>query len=114
MTGETALEVMNVTKRFGGFTAVDDVSFTLARGARHALIGPNGAGKTTLFNLLSGRLPMDAGDVRYRGRSIKGEPPHLISKLGIARTFQITSVYAQHTALQNVQDRKSTRLNSSH
>ena len=101
--GQPALEVRNLTKRFGGFTAVNDVSLDLAAGARHALIGPNGAGKTTLFNLLSGKLRMDGGDVRYRGRSIRGLPAHAICKHGIARTFQITSVYAQLTALQNVQ-----------
>ncbi len=110
MTSRPALEVLNVTKRFGGFTAVNNVSLSLAMGARHALIGPNGAGKTTLFNLLSGRLAMDAGDVRYLGQSIRGLPAHAICKRGIARTFQITSVYPKLTALQNVQTALFSRL----
>lgn len=110
MNEKPALEVLNVTKRFGGFTAVNDVSLSLAAGARHALIGPNGAGKTTLFNLLSGRLPMDTGQVRYLGQSIGGLPAHAICKRGIARTFQITSVYPKLTALQNVQTALFSRL----
>jgi branched-chain amino acid transport system ATP-binding protein len=100
---DVVLEVANVTKSFSGFLAVDGVSLALAQGERRALIGPNGAGKTTLFNLLSGRLRADAGEIRYRGRPIQSLPPHEICRLGLARTFQITSIYQRLTCVQNVQ-----------
>lgn len=108
------LEASRATKRFGGFVAVDSVTLTLGRGERRALIGPNGAGKTTLFNLLSGRLAPDAGDVRCQGRSIAGLSPDAICKLGVARTFQITSVYARLTAIENVQTALFARRGCAH
>jgi branched-chain amino acid transport system ATP-binding protein len=101
--GDDLLRATSVAKSFNGFQAIRSVSLTLLRGERRALIGPNGAGKTTLFNLLSGNLRPDSGDVVFAGRSIVGLPPHLICKLGIARTFQITSVYTKLTLLRNVQ-----------
>jgi branched-chain amino acid transport system ATP-binding protein len=97
------LEVENVRRAFGGVHAVDGVSFTLPRGEIRALIGPNGAGKSTFFNILTGQLRADAGDVRWRGRSILGLAPHAIWRLGISRTFQITATFATLTALENVQ-----------
>ena len=99
----SVLEVEHVRRAFGGVHAVDGVSFTLARGEIRALIGPNGAGKSTFFNILTGQLRADAGDVRWRGRSILGLPPHVIWRLGISRTFQITATFATLTALENVQ-----------
>ena len=90
-------------RAFGGVHAVDGVSFTLPRGEIRALIGPNGAGKSTFFNILTGQLRADAGDVRWRGRSILGLAPHAIWRLGISRTFQITATFATLTALENVQ-----------
>jgi branched-chain amino acid transport system ATP-binding protein len=109
-----ALEVRRVRKSFGGFVAVDDVSLILREGERRALIGPNGAGKTTLFNLLSGRIPSDSGEVLYQGRPITGMRGDEICRLGIARTFQITSVYLQLTCLQNVQTALFSRKRRSH
>ena len=102
---ETAavLEVDDVRRAFGGVRAVDGVSFALARGEIRALIGPNGAGKSTFFNILTGQLRADAGEVRWRGRPITGLPPHAIWRLGISRTFQITATFATLTALENVQ-----------
>jgi branched-chain amino acid transport system ATP-binding protein len=97
------LELRGVSKRFGGFLAVDDVSLTLTKADRRALIGPNGAGKTTLFNLISGRLRPDAGEITYRGRPISRLSAPAICRMGVARTFQITSVYPKLTCLQNVQ-----------
>jgi branched-chain amino acid transport system ATP-binding protein len=97
------LEVEDVRRAFGGVQAVDGVSFALARGEIRALIGPNGAGKSTLFNILTGQLRADAGDVRWHGRSILGLPPHAIWRLGISRTFQITATFGTLTALENVQ-----------
>jgi branched-chain amino acid transport system ATP-binding protein len=97
------LEVDDVRRAFGGVRAVDGVSFALGRGEIRALIGPNGAGKSTFFNILTGQLRADAGDVRWRGRSITGLPPHAIWRLGISRTFQITATFATLSALENVQ-----------
>jgi len=102
-TLQPLLEATGVTKEFAGFVAVNAVSLSLRAGERRALIGPNGAGKTTLFNLLSGRLAPNGGDVKFKGESILGLPAHAICKRGVARTFQITSVYTRLTALQNVQ-----------
>ncbi|MGD0025147.1 MAG: ATP-binding cassette domain-containing protein, partial [Xanthobacteraceae bacterium] len=93
----------DISKQFSGFRALQNVSLSLQAGERRALIGPNGAGKTTLFNLISGRLRADTGDIVYRGRPIQKLRPSAISRLGIARTFQITSIYPDLTALQNVQ-----------
>jgi branched-chain amino acid transport system ATP-binding protein len=101
--GAPVLEVENVRRAFGGVQAVDGVSFALARGEIRALIGPNGAGKSTFFNILTGQLRADGGEVRWRGRSIVGLPPHAIWRLGISRTFQITATFATLTVLENVQ-----------
>jgi branched-chain amino acid transport system ATP-binding protein len=108
------LEVRAISKRFQGFTAVDTVSFNIERGERRALIGPNGAGKTTLFNLVSGRLAPDAGDVLYEGGSVLNLAPSALCRLGMARTFQITSVFPRLTALQNVQTSLYSRNRRSH
>jgi branched-chain amino acid transport system ATP-binding protein len=97
------LDVRKISKSFGGYRAVRDVSLALKRNEKRALIGPNGAGKTTLFNLLSGWLRTDSGEIRYRGEAIETLPAHRICRLGIARTFQITSIYPQLSALANVQ-----------
>ena len=84
---EPVLRTEKLTKRFGGLTAVDNLSFSLAGGRLHAIIGPNGAGKTTFFNLISGLLPPDGGRVFFHGRDITGLTPHQISRLGIKRTL---------------------------
>jgi len=97
------LQVEDVRRAFGGVQAVDGVSFALARGEIRALIGPNGAGKSTFFNILTGQLRADAGDVRWQGRSILGLAPYAIWRLGISRTFQITATFGTLTALENVQ-----------
>jgi branched-chain amino acid transport system ATP-binding protein len=96
------LEVVGLSKRFGGVQAVDRVSFAMAEGEVLGLIGPNGAGKTTAFNLVSGFLPPDAGDVRFRGRSLRGLHPHTICEMGLARTFQIVRPFLRMTVLENV------------
>lgn len=82
------LEIKNLTKSFGGLTAVSDLSFDLEKGELLGLIGPNGAGKTTLFNLISGVLKPTSGGVFFEGRSITGWPPHRLTATGIVRTFQ--------------------------
>jgi len=99
---ETVLAIDGVSKRFGGLTAVNQVSFNVARHEVVAVIGPNGAGKTTLFNLLTGQARPSAGDVSFRGRNITLLAPHQRARLGMSRTFQITRPLTSMTALENV------------
>jgi branched-chain amino acid transport system ATP-binding protein len=99
---EPVLRTEGLTKRFGGLVAVDDLSFRLTSGRLHAIIGPNGAGKTTFFNLISGLLTPDAGQVFFHGRRITSLKPHEISRLGIKRTLQIKSVFPQLTVAENL------------
>jgi len=96
------LDVRGLAKRFGGVRAVDGVSLRVSGGEIRALIGPNGAGKTTLFNLLTGQLRPDAGEVRFKGERLSGLAPHLVWRRGVSRTFQITATFASLTALDNV------------
>lgn len=95
------LEVQGLTKRFGGFTAVNNVDFSLAKGEILGLIGPNGSGKSTIFNMLSGALRPNAGSVRLEGREIAGVPPHFICGMGVGRTFQIPRPIRRLTILEN-------------
>jgi branched-chain amino acid transport system ATP-binding protein len=99
---EPVLRVENLTKRFGGLTAVDNLSLSLPGGRLQAIIGPNGAGKTTFFNLVSGLLGADGGRVFFLGRDITGLRPHQISRLGIKRTLQIKSVFNQLSVAENL------------
>ena len=95
------LEGEKVTKHFGGLAAVSGVDFDINQGEVVGLIGPNGAGKTTLFNLISGSLPMTAGEIRYKGKKITGLKPHQICKRGVARTFQSAKLFAGLTVFEN-------------
>jgi branched-chain amino acid transport system ATP-binding protein len=96
------LRVRGLTKSFGGLVAVNNVDFELPGGRLHAIIGPNGAGKTTLFNLISGMLASDRGTIYLYDRDISGLKPHRISRLGIARTLQIKSVFGRLSVFDNV------------
>lgn len=96
------LELKEVTRRFGGITAVDHCSFTVEAGMITGLIGPNGAGKTTVFNLISGLLKPDAGTISFEDRKLNGMKPHQITRLGISRTFQITRELKEMTVLENM------------
>lgn len=98
----TLLEIRNLSKRFGSLTAVDDLSLEVQAGERRAVIGPNGAGKTTLFHIVSGRFKPDDGDILFRGTVISGLKPHKIARLGMARSFQITNIFAELSVLENV------------
>jgi branched-chain amino acid transport system ATP-binding protein len=99
---ESLLELHGLYKRFGGLTVTDDVSLTVLPGEIHAIIGPNGAGKTTLINLISGTLLPDRGSVQFAGLDVtRWTLPHR-ARLGLARSFQITSVIPGFTALENV------------
>lgn len=95
-------EARGVTKRFGGLNAVSNVSFSLRAGEILGLIGPNGSGKTTLVNVLTGALPYSAGTAVLNGRALAGLPSHEISRLGIARTFQVVKPFPSLTVLENV------------
>ncbi|PTQ53653.1 MULTISPECIES: ABC transporter ATP-binding protein [Hydrogenibacillus] len=96
------LEVKNVSKRFGGVVAVDDVSFSVEEGEILALIGPNGSGKTTLFNLITGVFRPTAGEIVFQGARIDGLPTDTIIRRGIGRTFQIVRPLRRMTVLENV------------
>ncbi len=96
------LKVEQLTKRFGGFTAVSNVSFEVAEGEILGLIGPNGSGKSTLFNLVAGALKPDAGSVRFRGAEIGGRPAYRVAHAGIARTYQIPRPFRKLSLVENV------------
>ena len=96
------LAVAGLNKTFGGLKAVSDVSFGVMPGEIFGIIGPNGAGKTTLFNCLSGLLPLSAGSVHFEGRRIDGMRSHDICRLGLARTFQTTTLFDRSSVLDNL------------
>lgn len=96
------LELKSLRKQFGGLVAVNDIDLDLEEGELRGLIGPNGSGKTTLFNLISGFLQPTKGKVIWRGKDITGKPVHNIVKEGVVRTFQLTTLLKDMTALQNV------------
>ena len=97
------LSARALTKDFRGFTAVRQVDLDIAAGSMHALVGPNGAGKTTLFNLLTGFLTPTSGTITFDGDDITGKQPEDIAHLGIARSFQITSLFDNLTALEHLE-----------
>jgi branched-chain amino acid transport system ATP-binding protein len=97
------LEVRGLAKRFGGLQAVGGVDLDVEAGERRAVIGPNGAGKTTLFNLITGHHAPDEGTVRFDGQDITGSSTHRVAKAGIARAFQITSIFGGLSVFRNVQ-----------
>jgi branched-chain amino acid transport system ATP-binding protein len=99
---EPLLEAKGLVKRFGGILATDNLSMAVQPGEIHAVIGPNGAGKTTLIAQLSGELRSDAGSIRFAGEDVTGLPVYDRSRRGLARSFQITSVFRAFTALENV------------
>ncbi|HLB77503.1 MAG TPA: ABC transporter ATP-binding protein [Candidatus Dormibacteraeota bacterium] len=96
------LEIANLGKRFGGVVAVDQCSLSVAARSITGLIGPNGSGKTTVFNLVTGFIPRDSGDVLFKSQSIAGLPPDEIYGLGIGRTFQLARIFPRLTTLENM------------
>lgn len=96
------LQAENITKKFGGLVAVNDVSLNVNRGEILAIIGPNGAGKSTLFNIISGFYPLTSGKVTFAGKDVSKLPSFKIAKLGMARTFQTTNLFKHSTVLENV------------
>ena len=99
---ETILAIERLTKRFGGLTATNDLSLNVEKGEVHAIIGPNGAGKTTLIAQLSGLLRPDSGRIVFKGQDITALSAHKRSALGLARSFQVTSIFLNFTAEDNV------------
>ncbi|MFC5848803.1 ATP-binding cassette domain-containing protein [Deinococcus petrolearius] len=97
-----ALKVQNLTRRFGGVTALRDVNLDVQPGQRHAVIGPNGAGKSTLFRVISGEYPPSEGTVTLGGRPVGGLPPEKVAGLGVARSFQTSSLFTEDRVLDNV------------
>lgn len=100
---EVVLRTRALRKHFGGVQAVNDVDLSVPEGDLRAIIGPNGAGKTTLFNVITGDLKHDSGQIHFRGAEISDLPPYEVCRRGLARTFQITSIFRRLTALENVQ-----------
>jgi branched-chain amino acid transport system ATP-binding protein len=99
----TVLDVIAISKRFGGVRAVNDVSFQVSAGEMLALIGPNGAGKSTCFNMLNGQIQPDTGRITLNGHNITGLSPRRVWRMGVGRTFQITATFASMTVRENVQ-----------
>ena len=96
------LSIRNLTKRFGGLAAVNDVSVEFGANQINAIIGPNGAGKTTFFNLVAGAMPPTEGVIEYKGQDLAGKSPDSIARLGVARTFQTTMLFKESTVLDNL------------
>jgi branched-chain amino acid transport system ATP-binding protein len=97
-----AIHLKGVAKNFGATQIIRGVDLSVVRGERHAIIGPNGAGKTTLFNLISGRFPISSGAIELNGERIDQLPPQRINRLGLSRSFQITSLFARLTVFENL------------
>lgn len=105
MTGQSQpiLHLHGVTKRFGGLVVLDGLDLTLQQGGMQCILGPNGCGKTTLFNIITGEFAASGGEIRLRGTDIKGLGPHQISRLGIARKFQVPGVYPELSVAENIE-----------
>ena len=102
MSFDAVIDVSNVTKRFGGLTAVSNCSLKVRRGSVTGLIGPNGAGKSTLFNMVAGNIAPDSGKILFDGADIGGLKPHELFSRGLLRTFQIAHEFSNMTALENL------------
>ena len=102
MTADPLLDVRTVTKRFGGFTALDQIDMEVRSGERFGLIGPNGSGKTTMINCISGTLANDGGEIVFKGAKLDGKKPHQRTQMGIARSFQIPKPFRSMTVLENL------------
>jgi branched-chain amino acid transport system ATP-binding protein len=111
---EPLLETVNLSKSFGALQAVTKVSLSVAKGTIHSVIGPNGAGKTTLFNLLTGFLIPTSGRIVFQGKDITHLPAHKISRLGVSRSFQITSIFPDLSVAENVRIAIQSRTNMSY
>ena len=102
MNGEVMLRTERLTREFSGFVAVNEVDFEIRRGELRAIIGPNGAGKTTFFRLLSADLPVSSGKIWLEGREVTGSTAHQIARIGVGRSYQITSAFTNLTIFENI------------
>ena len=96
------LHVQDIYKDFSGLKVLTGVDFQVQEKERHAVIGPNGAGKTTLFNIISGKLKPSSGAIIFKGQDISGKPPHVLNRLGLSRSFQITNVFQELSVFDNI------------
>ena len=99
---DTSLSLCNVSKAFGQMQIIRGVNLDVRKGERHAIIGPNGAGKTTLFNLISGRFRLSSGEILLNGVRVDHLPPHKINRMGLSRSFQITSIFHRLSVFENL------------
>src|SRR5208283_4626486 len=104
------LEVNNITKTFGNLPVLNDLTFHVREGEFKAVIGPNGAGKTTLFNVISGRFAPDRGTIEFLGKNVTGAKPHVLSGMGLARSFQINNFFPRLSVLDNIRLAVQSRL----
>ena len=102
MTSDSALSLKDLRKNFGSTEIIRGINLEVKRGERHAIIGPNGAGKTTLFNLISGRFPVTSGSISLNGERIDTMEPQNINRMGLSRSFQITSIFHRMTVFENI------------
>jgi len=102
MTIPSALGIRDLSKSFGSSEIIRGIDLEIRRGERHAVIGPNGAGKSTLFNLLSGAFPPSSGEVRLNGTVITGRKPHIINRMGLSRSFQVSNIFGNMTVRENL------------
>jgi len=107
------LSVNNLTKSFGNLTVLGGLNFSVQEGEFKAVIGPNGAGKTTLFNVISGRFAPDKGTIEFRGKNVTGAKPHVLSGMGLARSFQINNFFLKLSVLDNIRLAVQSRLKNS-
>ncbi|GAB4520778.1 MAG: ABC transporter ATP-binding protein [Anaerolineae bacterium] len=112
-SADAILSAKGMTKRFGGLTAVDSLDFFIPRSSITSIIGPNGAGKTTFFNCITGFYQIDEGEILFNGQRINGKTPDLITRVGIARTFQNIRLFNNMTAIENVMVGQEAHLKSS-
>jgi len=96
------LHIQNIHKDFSGLKVLTGVDFKVKEKERHAVIGPNGAGKTTLFNIISGKFKPSSGAILFKGQDISGKPPHVLNRLGLSRSFQITNVFQELSVFNNI------------
>jgi branched-chain amino acid transport system ATP-binding protein len=102
MNAIPAIALRDIHKNFGVTEIIRGVTLKIQRGQRHGIIGPNGAGKTTLFNMISGRLSVSRGQIELNGRPIQNRAPHEINRMGLSRSFQITSLFHRLSVFENV------------
>ncbi len=101
-TAANILEIKEIKKDFSGQLVLESVSFSVKKGERHAIIGPNGAGKTTLFNVISGKYKPSGGQVTFKGKDVSGKQPHLLTRMGMGRSFQISNVFQELSVFDNI------------